>query len=338
MARSALAASGSADSLWLSREARTRRPIVVLTASAQDAERLREEAAWFDPSLRVHRLPDWEILPYDQFSPPPALISERLATLWQFANGDFDIGIVPVTTALQRLPPRSYLAGRTFHLKAREKLDLDALRSQLVLAGYAHVQQVMSPGEFCVRGGVVDLYPTGSAVPYRLALIGDEIETIRTFDVDSQRSIYPVSEIRLLPAREFPLDEEGRAHFRNCFRERFEGDPSKSRVYKDVSNGVAPAGVEAYLPLFFDGTASLFDYLPPETAIVMHGDVSAAAEAFWKDLKSRHGLLRGGRDRPPPGPRELYLPVEEMFVAMQRFERTEVSIESGEVPAIDVDR
>ena len=226
--RPALQASGSSDALWLAREASRQRPLLILAASAQDAERLREEIAWFDPKLRVHRLPDWETLPYDHFSPHPDLISERLSTLWQFANGDFDAGIVPVTTALQRLPPRSYLAGRTFHLKAREKLDLEKLRDQLVLAGYAHVQQVMSPGEFCVRGGIVDLFPTGSAVPYRLDLMADEIETIRTFDVDTQRSIYPVSEVRMLPAREFPLDEEGRNHFRNCFRERFEGDPPRA--------------------------------------------------------------------------------------------------------------
>ncbi|HUP30466.1 MAG TPA: transcription-repair coupling factor, partial [Usitatibacter sp.] len=209
--RLATTASGSSDALWLAREGTRQRPLLVLAASAQDAERLREEIAWLDPKLRVHRLPDWEILPYDQFSPHPDLVSERLSTLWQFANGTFDVGIVPVTTALQRLPPRSYLAGRTFQLKARDTLDLEALRAQLVLGGYAHVQQVMSPGEFCIRGGLVDLYPTGSAVPYRMDLLGDEIESIRTFDVDTQRSIYPVSEVRMLPAREFPLDEEGRA-------------------------------------------------------------------------------------------------------------------------------
>jgi transcription-repair coupling factor (superfamily II helicase) len=168
--------------------------------------------------------------------------------------------------------------------------------------------------------------------------MADEIETIRTFDVDTQRSIYPVSEVRMLPAREFPLDEEGRNHFRNCFRERFEGDPSKSRVYKDVSNGVAPAGVEAYLPLFFDETASLFDYLPRETRVVQHGNVSAAAEAFWKDLKSRYDLLRGDRDRPLMEPRELYLPVEDMFVALNAFERTEAPLDAEDVPAVDVDR
>src|SRR5688572_9241964 len=340
MTRAALQASGSSDALWLAREARRESPILVLTASAQDAERLREEMAWFDPALRVFRLPDWETLPYDQFSPHPDLVSERLATLWQFAGGAFDAGIVPVTTALQRLPPRSYLAGRTFHLKARERLDLEALRAQLVLAGYTHVQQVMSPGEFCVRGGVVDLYPTGSAVPYRLDLLGEEIETIRTFDVDNQRSIYPVSEVRMLPAREFPLDEEGRARFRESFRERFEGDPSRSRVYKDVSNGIAPAGVEAYLPLFFDSTALITDYLPAQTRVVLHGDVAEAAEGFWRDLKSRHDLLKGDRDRPLLEPRELYVPVEDMFVSLKAFPRLQSAqpLATSPLPSVEVDR
>ncbi|MEO7743613.1 MAG: CarD family transcriptional regulator, partial [Usitatibacter sp.] len=340
MTRPTLMSSGSSDALWLAREAARQHPLLVLAASAQDAERLREEIAWFDPKLRVHRLPDWEILPYDQFSPHPDLISERLSTLWQFTHGDFDAGIVPVTTALQRLPPRSYLAGRTFQIKAKTTLDLEGLKSQLALAGYSHVQQVMSPGEFCVRGGLIDLYPTGSAVPYRIDLIGDEIETIRTFDVDSQRSIYPVSEIRMLPAREFPLDEEGRAHFRECFRERFEGDPTKSRVYKDVSSGVAPAGVEAYLPLFFEGTATLFDYLPPETKTVIHGDVPEAAEAFWRDLESRYDLLHGDRDRPLLLPRELYLPVEDLFIALKGFQslHVDVPVEALPIPSIEVDR
>ncbi len=336
MSRPALKAIGSADALWLAREALRRRPLVVLTASAQDAERLREEIAWFDPRLRVHRLPDWEILPYDQLSPHPDLVSERLATLWQFGNGAFDAGIVPITTALQRLPPRAYLAGRTFDLKAKTRLDLEALRAQMVLAGYAHVQQVMSPGEFCVRGGLIDLYPTGSTVPYRIDLLGDEIETIRTFDVDSQRSIYPVSEVRLLPAREFPLDDEGRAHFRECFREKFEGDPSRSRVYKDVSNGIAPAGVESYLPLFFDEAATLFDYIPADSKLVIHGDISAAGEGFWKDLKSRYDLLRGDRDRPLLPPRDLYVPVEDLFIALQPFER--VDMLPRQVHAADAER
>jgi transcription-repair coupling factor (superfamily II helicase) len=348
MPRAALHASGSADALWLARESGARPPLLIVTASAHDAERLREEIAWFAPKLRVHRLPDWEILPYDQFSPHPDLVSERLATLWQLAAGAFDAAIVPVTTALQRLPPRAYLAGRTFELRAKRKLDLEALKAQLALAGYAHVQQVMTPGEFCVRGGLIDLYPTGSAVPYRIDLLGDEIETIRTFDVDSQRSIYPVSEVRMLPAREFPLDEEGRAHFRECFRERFEGDPTKSAIYKDVSAGIAPAGVEAYLPLFFEATATLFDYVPQGANWVLHGEVPAAAEGFWKDLKGRYDLLRGDRDRPLLEPRELYQPVEDFFAALKDRPRIDVRVDglgrddesfpSEAPPTVDVDR
>jgi transcription-repair coupling factor (superfamily II helicase) len=320
-----VSATGSSDALHLARLARERHPLLVLAASALDAERLRSEIAWFDPHLRVHRLPDWEILPYDQFSPHPDLVSERLATLWQLAAGAFDVAIAPVTTALQRLAPKSYLAGRTFDLKQKEKLDLNALRDQLVTAGYAHVQQVMSPGEFCIRGGLIDLFPAGSAIPYRIDLLGDEIETIRTFDVDTQRSIYPVSEVRMLPAREFPLDEDGRAHFRESFRERFEGDPSRSRVYKDVSNGIAPAGVECYLPLFFDATATIFDYLPPDITCIVHGDVSGSALSFWKDLKSRYDLLHGDRDRPLLEPRELYVPVEDLFVALKELPRLDVT-------------
>src|SRR5258706_1145749 len=336
--RSALKAAGSSDALALAREARARGPLVILAASALDAERLREEIAWFDTGLRVHRLPDWEILPYDQFSPHPDLVSERLATLWQFANGAFDVGIVPITSALQRLPPRSYLAGRTFELRAREKLDVEKLRAQLVLAGYAHVQQVMSPGEFCVRGGLVDLFPTGSAVPYRIDLFGEEMESIKTFDVDTQRSIYPVSEVRMLPAREFPLDDGGRARFRESFREHFEGDPTRSRIYKDVSNGLAPAGVEAYLPLFFDSTETLLDYVPRDATFVIHGNVAAPAEAFWKALKSRWELLRADRDRPLLEPHALFITVEEIFAALKEAARPDVRPADSGPPPVEVDR
>ncbi|NJD89763.1 MAG: transcription-repair coupling factor [Betaproteobacteria bacterium] len=351
MARPAVARSGSSDALWISRLARGARPVFVVTQSAQEAERLRDEIAWLDPSLAVHRLPDWEILPYDQFSPHPDLVSERLATLHQFSQGACDVGIVPVSTALQRLPPRGYLAARTFFLKQKTRLDLDALKAQLAVAGYAAVQQVMAPGEFCVRGGLVDLFPTGSSVPYRLDLLGDEIESIRTFDVDTQRSIYPVAEVRLLPAREFPLDEEGRARFRANFRERFEGDPTKRRAYKDVSNGIAPPGVECYLPLFFDSTSTLFDYLPAGATVVLHEDVPAGAEDFWRDLKGRFDLLRGDLDRPLLPPDQLYLSADSFFVALQDLPRLDVKrgaqasapagappIEPADLPVVGVDR
>ncbi len=332
---------GSADALFFARLAAGCRPLFILTSNALDAERLREEISWFGPALRVHRLPDWETLPYDQLSPHPDLVSERLATLYQFSQGQFDVGIVPVTTAMTRLCPREYLSGRSFFLKTKAHLDLNRLREDLTLAGYAHTSQVMAPGEYAVRGGLVDLFPTGSTVPYRIDLFGDEVEAIRTFDVDTQRSIYPVNEIRLLPAREFPLDKEGQNRFRESFRDHFEGDPAKSRMYKDVSTGMAPNGIEYYLPLFFSATATVFDYLPATSRVFVHGDVSARAEEFWLDTKSRYELMRGDKDHPLLPPAEVFLPVDELFGGLKRFEkldRADIFPTTLALPALEVDR
>ena len=235
---------GSSDALALAQLAGQKRPLIILTETAADAQRLHDEIPYFAPALSVHLLPDWETLPYDQFSPHQDLISERLATLYQISQNACDVAIIPATTALYRLPPREFLAAHTFFLKQGAQLDLDALRGQLTLAGYTHVTQVISPGEYSVRGGIVDLFPMGSPLPYRIDLFDNEIESIRTFDADTQRSIYPVKDVRLLPAREFPLDKIGQDTFRRNFREKFEGDPSKSRLYKDVSAGLAPPGIE----------------------------------------------------------------------------------------------
>src|SRR5204863_3348263 len=213
---------------------------------------------------------------YDHFSPHQDLVSERLATLYRASRGECDVLLVAATTALYRLAPPPYLAAFTFFLSQGEKLDVDALRSQLALGGYQHVTQVVAAGEFSVRGGLIDLFPMGSALPYRIDLFDEEIESIKSFDVDSQRTLYPVPNVRLLPAREFPQDDAARTRFRGRFREVFEGDPSKSPLYKDVSNGIMPAGIEYYLPLFFDSTATLTEDLPPEAVVCLHGDVPSA--------------------------------------------------------------
>ena len=332
---------GSADALFLARRAGQGSKLFVLTASAQEAERLSAEIAFFEPALRVHRLPDWETLPYDQFSPHPDLVSERLATLYHFSQGLFDVGIVPVTTAMTRLCPREYLAGHSFFVRIKSRLNLERLRNDLTLAGYANTTQVMAPGEYAVRGGLIDLFPMGSSVPYRVDLFGDEVDQIRTFDVDTQRSIYPVNEIRLLPAREFPLDKEGQHRFRENFRDHFEGDPSKSRMYKDVSAGLAPNGIEYYLPLFFESTATVFNYLPPNTSVFLHGDVSSHAEDFWKDTQSRFELMRGDKDRPLLPPRDIFLTVDELFGGMKLFgkcDRKDVYSPAFALPGVEVDR
>ena len=315
---------GSSDALALAQYAKINTPVVVIATNALDAQRLVEEIPFFNPELRVHLLPDWETLPYDHFSPHQDLISERLATLHHIRSEACDIVIVPLTTSLYPLPPVEYLAAFTFFLKRGEKLDLDKLRAQLTLAGYSHVQQVLSPGEYCVRGGIIDLFAMGSVLPYRIDLFDDEIESIATFDVDTQRTLYPVPEIRLLPAREFPLDEAGQSRFRQSFRERFEGDPSRSHIYKNVSKGNAPAGIEYYLPLFFEHTATLFDYLPRHATLCLHHDVNEAIATFGKDTASRYNLLRGDPQRPLLEPRELFLDAEQFFARVKDFARLDI--------------
>ena len=337
--------SGSADALRIAQLARNNsknKLLVVLTASAGDAQRLLDEIPWFAPDLRVRLLPDWETLPYDSFSPHHDLISERLATLYSVTRGECDVLLVPASTAVYRFMPPAYLAAYTFFLKKGETLNAEQFRAQLTLAGYTHVTQVVSPGEYSVRGGLVDLYPMGSSLPFRLDLFGDEIENIKTFDVDTQRTLYPVPEVRLLPAREFPLDDKGRALFRQRFREMFEGDPSKSGIYKDVSNGIPSAGIEYWLPLFFEETATLFDYLPKGTVLCLHNDVPEAIRAFWRDTQSRYDMLSGERSRPLLPPGELFLSEEIFFTSAKPYARLILAASTDgsatTLPLVAVDR
>lgn len=321
--------------------------LAVVVAGASDAQRLLDEIPWFaEGKLSCHLLPDWETLPYDAFSPHQDLVSERLATLHEIRNGQCDVLVVPATTALVRLAPPSFLAAYTFFFKQGEKLDEARLKSQLTLAGYTNVSQVMSPGEYSVRGGLIDLFPMGSALPYRLDLFGDEIETIRTFDADTQRSLYPVREVRLLPGREFPMDEAARTAFRSRWRERFEGDPSRSVIYKDISSGIASAGIEYYLPLFFEETATLFDYLPQDARLALVGDIDAAIKRFTLDTESRYQFLKADRDRPILTPGELFLGDEAFFTLAKPYGRWTLSKDgdgqasqlSAPIPDIAVNR
>ena len=300
--------------------------LAVVVAQASDGQRLLDEIPWFGgKELRCHLLPDWETLPYDAFSPHQDLVSERLATLHEIRSRQCDVLIVPATTALVRLAPPSFLAAYTFFFKKGEILDEARLKSQLTLAGYSHVSQVMSPGEYSVRGGLLDLFPMGSALPYRLDLFGDTIETIRTFDADTQRSLYPVHEVRLLPGREFPMDEAARTTFRSRWREQFEGDPSRSVVYKDISSGIASAGIEYYLPLFFEETATLFDYLPPDASLALVGEIDAAIGRFWTDTQSRYRFLKADRERPILPPESLFLGDEQFFALAKPYARLAIT-------------
>jgi len=318
---------GSADALLIAhlglREKAAGKLTAIITSDAATAQRLLDEIAFFAPGLRCALFPDWETLPYDTFSPHQDLISERLATLWRISQRDKDTGadvvIVPATTALYRLAPPSFLAGYTFEFKVKQKLDEARLKAQLTLAGYSHVTQVVSPGEYAVRGGLIDLFPMGSLVPFRVDLFDNEIDSIRTFDPDSQRSLYPVPEVRLLPGREFPMDDDARARFRSRWRELLDGDPTKSRIYKDIGNGVATAGIEYYLPLFFEETATVFDYLGSDATVVLHGDLEPAFQRFWQDTRDRYRLVRDAPDRPALPPESLFLDAEQFYARANAY-------------------
>jgi transcription-repair coupling factor (superfamily II helicase) len=336
--------AGSGDALLLAQIAvqgrEQGRLTVVFCADAIDAQRLTAEIPVFAPQLAVAPFPDWETLPYDILSPHPDLVSERLEALYRLyarpsangrtpvsgpaggAAGEYvDVLVLSATSGLGRLAPPEYLAGRTFFFRQGEAIDPDQLRSQMVLAGYQSVSQVVAPGEFAIRGGLIDLFPTGSSIPYRLDLIDTTIDSIRTFDPDTQRSLYPVGNIRLLPGREFPFDEPARAAFRGRWRETFDGDPSRSTVYRDVGNGIAAAGIEYYLPLFFAHSATLFDYLPADSQVVTHGDVSAACRRFWTETAERYRFLSRDTQRPCLRPDQLFLGTDEFFTALKPFAR-----------------
>jgi len=297
------------------------RALAIVTAKPGDAVRLAQEMRWFAPLLRVLLLPDWETLPYDAFSPHQDLVSERLSTLYALQQHDCDVVLAPIGTALQRLAPAKYLASHTFFFHKGQQLDEARLRRQLAFAGYEHVKQVVRPGEYAVRGSLIDLFPTGSSLPYRIDLFGDEIDSIRTFDPDTQRSLYPIDRVRLLPGREFALDEAARTAFRGRWRERFEGDPSASTIYRDVGNGIAPAGIEYWLPLFHEHTATLFDYLPDDAIVVSHGDVDAAARRFGQEAAERYRFLSHDRSRPLLKPEELFLDSATLFAQAKEFGR-----------------
>ena len=314
---------------------------VVLTQDAEQALRLQTAWLFFRPHDTAVFLPDWETLPYERFSPHQDLVSERLSALWQIKSGVADVLFVPVATAMQKLPPVPFLAGRTFWLKTGQTLDIGRLKTDLVDAGYNHVSHVVAAGEFAVRGGIVDLFPMGSEMPYRIDLFDDEIDSIKTFDTETQRTISPVSEIRLLPAHEFPTDSEAQKIFRSRFREEVDGNPNDAAVYKAVSNGHFGAGVEYYLPLFFENELeTLFDYIGEDALFVSLGDVHAEANRFWSDVKSRYAMAQGDETYPPLLPQHLYLSADVFAGRLKNYGQVlpDVSGKEHTLPDLAVNR
>ncbi len=329
---------GAALSLAIAEAAsNAKRFTLLLTADSQSAERLQEELAFFAPELPVLHFPDWETLPYDLFSPHQDIVSQRIATLYQLPELSHGVLVVPITTALHRLAPKRFLLGSSLVLDVGQKLDVEQMRLRLEAAGYRCVDTVYEHGEFAVRGALIDLFPMGSALPYRIDLFDDEIETLRTFDPENQRSIDKVESIRLLPAREFPLKKEAVTGFRARFRERFDVDFRRCPIYQDLSTGITPAGIEYYLPLFYEETATLFDYLPEDSQVFSLPGIEQAAEQFWNDVRNRYEERRVDPERPLLPPAELFMPVEDCFARLKLWPRVVASQQDME-PGIGRER
>ncbi|HEU5337872.1 MAG TPA: CarD family transcriptional regulator, partial [Sulfuricaulis sp.] len=317
--------TGSGRGLAIASAAKTHKgPMLIITASSFSAERLEDEIRFYNPELPILPFPDWESLPYDVFSPHQDIVSQRLETLHRLPEMSRGVMLASITTLLHRLPPRDYVHAHSFLLQVGDKLEIQRLREQLVRANYHSVSQVMEAGEFAVRGGIVDVFPTGSNQPYRLDLFGDLVESIREFGVATQRSGNTINAIRLLPAREYPLTEESIQHFRQAFRARFEGDPQKVPLYRDITKGITPSGAEYYLPLFFSGMATIFDYLPVTTLCLAETGVVETAARFKRETEERYREMSHDRERPLLPPAELFLDSDSFFARLRSLPSIEI--------------
>ncbi len=298
--------------------------LVVITADSLMATRLEYELRFYlanEEERPVIAFPDWETLPYDIFSPHQDIVSQRLEALYRLPQIKKGVLIIPAATAMHRLAPREYIEAHSLMLDIGDKLNIEALRMRLERNGYRCVSQVMEHGEYTVRGALVDLFPMGSKIPYRIDLFDDEIDTIRSFDPETQLSIESVTTVRLLPAREFPLTKEAITQFRQAYRAEFEGDPARSTIYKDVTEGIAAPGIEYYLPLFFEQTTTLFDYLPNNTVVVLEEGIEEAASAFWKESEERFEQRRYNKDRPILAPTRVFIESGELLSRIGTFPR-----------------
>lgn len=325
---------GSARALLIAEAARTHDGLLVaVTRDTQRAQALETELNIFGGGLPVLHFPDWETLPYDVFSPHPEIVSQRIATLYQLPNVKRGVLVVPVATLMQRIAPRAHITGSGLVLARRQKLDLLAEQRRLEASGYRHVPQVAEPGDFAVRGALLDIFPMGTAEPYRIELFDDEVESIRSFDPETQRSQQQVEKIELLPAREFPLTDEAAKEFRGNLRERFPIDVRRCPLYQDMKEGVTPGGIEYYLPLFFRQTATLFDYLADNALFVLGEGAGDAADQFWTQTAERYDQRAHDIERPVLPPAELYLPPEQLREQLNKRLRVEV-VDAGHEHAV----
>ncbi len=333
---------GSARSLAITKAAQKHSgPLIVITKSTEDAYQLEKELYFFSSGdeLEIHLFPHWETLPYDHFSPHQDIVSKRLETLYLLSKKRPGVYLVPVNTLLQRLAPVSYVGKHLLYLEKAQELEPNEFKRNLEKAGYLHVGQVMSHSEFSVRGSIIDLFPMGSDRPYRIDLFDDEIDSIRYFDPNTQRSLEEVEKVRLLPAREFPTDKDAISRFRERYLSEFENADinTQESVLYQVSKGTMPGGIEYYLPLFFEQTATLFDYLHDDSVIAIDEGVDEASAKFWTDLNNRHEQHQFNLARPLLSPNALYQNVDELNQKLKQWPRAKIRKEVASKSAANFD-
>ena len=307
-------------------------PTLLITADMTQAYEFYHELHFFaEPELPILLFPDWETLPYDSFSPHEDIISRRLSVLAKLPTMQQGIVIVAVSTLMHPVMPKDYLASHCLLIQSGDQFNLESMRTRLVAAGYHLVEQVMQHGEFALRGSILDLFPMGAEEPYRLDLFDNEIDSIRTFDPDTQRSQEKLNEINLLPAKEYPLSEESIRQFRQAWRENFPGNPANSSIYSDISEGISPSGIEYYLPLFYPECSYFMDYFPCTGLVIQNEQVYQAAEQFWQEVNQRYDQLGHNSSRPLLAPNRLFLPVPDLFATVKA--RAQVSLQTSPLKA-----
>ncbi|MCB1843208.1 MAG: transcription-repair coupling factor, partial [Halioglobus sp.] len=311
--------SGCADALCIAELARERLLVVIASDTASALALERELPFFLEHPTEILHFPDWETLPYDNFSPHQDIVSERLHTLYRLAALRTGILIVPVSTLMHRLAPSDYVTGASLVLKEGQQLDSTQFCSNLERNGYVNVATVYEHGEFAQRGSLLDVFPMGSPLPFRIDLLDDEVDTLRTFDPQTQLTVEKVTAVNLLPAREYPLNRGAIEQFKMRWYEAFDSDPDQCPTFTEVSAGRSPGGCEYYLPLFFDACASLFDYLPSDSAIIATGDHHASAQQFWQEANARFTEYGIDPRRPLLPPTRCFLPVEELYQQLGRF-------------------
>ena len=301
-------------------------PIVLICESNEKVEHFLRELTYFSKGfdhLPVFALPDWETLPYDNFSPHQDITSERLRTLYNLPKLTKGILVISMSSLMHKLPPKEYIVSNSLDLVVGQQLELDRVKGEFVESGYKSVNTVLDHGEFAIRGSILDIYPMGSALPYRIDLFDNEIETLRTFDPETQRSISKVTEIKLLPAKEFPLDEDSIRSFRTNFHEFFDVDPRQCPIYQDVSNGIASPGLEYYLSLFFESLDTVFEFLPSNSVMIKAGDVYSSGSNFWQDIHNRYSDKQIDRFNPILNPREIFVEPDILMSKLKHYRQIE---------------